>query len=284
MILNESVDMGAERQLGAYQAVTPELRVQQIEQRLQASRDRLLSHPIYEVIDSVGNLHRFMQSHVFAVWDFMSLLKSLQRQLCGTDVPWLPPQDPVAARLVNEIVLGEETDVDGSGNYRSHFEMYHRAMQRCGAETTRIDAFTDAIRRGLSVEQSLSVCHAPEYVRRFVSHTFEVIAGGDLCAIAAALTFSREDLLPDVFQRIVDSLNSEMRGELDDLRYYLDRHIELDSDEHVVLARQMLTTLCGDDAQKWQIAEDVAEAGLQHRIVLWDGMYTAMADELDVVH
>ena len=70
---------------------------------------------------------------MFAVWDFMSLLKAIQRELCGVGVPWVPSPNLQATRLVNEIVLGEESDEDGEGGYASHFVLYRRAMQRCGA-------------------------------------------------------------------------------------------------------------------------------------------------------
>ena len=67
-------------------------------------RAALLAHPIYARVNDLAALRAFMQHHVFAVWDFMSLLKSLQRRLTSLEVPWLPPEDPEAARLVNEIV------------------------------------------------------------------------------------------------------------------------------------------------------------------------------------
>lgn len=249
--------------------------VDRIQDRLSPMQASLLAHPIYGEIDSIQALYIFMQHHVFAVWDFMSLLKSLQRRLCDSSVPWLPPTDPTAARLVNEIVLGEESDENGESGFASHFDLYHRAMERCGASTQTIDRFLEELRADRPIETALSKCDAPRCVRQFVHQTFDVIEGGDLCAIASAFTFGREDLLPGVFQRIVDELNVEADGGLNDFSFYLSRHIELDGDHHGPMATRMITRLCGEDEVNWQVAEEAAVRSLQARKALWDGICEA---------
>ncbi|QDU92867.1 DUF3050 domain-containing protein [Lignipirellula cremea] len=251
-------------------------RLAHIHQRLAPLRQGLLEHEIYGQIDRLEKLQVFMQHHVFAVWDFMSLLKTLQLRLCSSGVPWLPPTDPTAARLVNEIMLGEETDEDGHGGFASHFDLYRRSMDCCGATGDAIDGFLVELRQGQTVEAALSRPAIPPAVRPFVRQTFAVIDSGDLCAVASAFTFGREDLLPDVFQRIVDRLGEENDGVLDDFKFYLHRHIELDGDHHGPLAARMIAALCGDDDAKWQAAEDAAVSSLQSRRDLWDGMVAAI--------
>lgn len=250
--------------------------IDRIQARLTPLREKLLTHPVYPAIDSLERLQVFMQHHVFAVWDFMSLLKALQARICGSNLPWLPPQNRIAARLVNEIVLGEETDVDRDGNFASHFDLYHQAMNNCGADTKTINVFLNELREGQSLQSALATSQVPESVQHFVRHTFEVIEQGNLCAIASAFTFGREDLLPDVFQRVVDELNVAEGGGLDDFRYYLDRHIELDGDHHGPMAARMINEICGDDDSNWQIAEDAAVGSLKSRLALWDGMHETM--------
>ncbi len=251
-------------------------RVQQIQDKLSPLQQDLLQHPVYAEIDQLDKLQLFMQHHVFAVYDFMSLLKTLQQRLCPATTLWIPPQDKSTARLVNEIVLGEETDEDGEGGHCSHYDLYHRAMVRCGASTSSVDKFIERLAAGDSLGASLDACEAPESVRQFVEHTFKVIEGGDICAVASAFTFGREDLLPDVFQRVVDELNVESSGGLDDFKFYLSRHIELDGDHHGPMAEQMIVSLCGESEANWQAAEDAAISSLHARRGMWDGMHQAM--------
>ena len=82
-----------------------------------------------------------MEYHVYAVWDFMSLLKALQIELTCTTLPWKPVGDTKIRRLINSIVLEEESDVDADGNPSSHYEMYLDAMIECGADTKKIESF-----------------------------------------------------------------------------------------------------------------------------------------------
>jgi hypothetical protein len=250
--------------------------LQRINKRLTPLRSKLLDHPIYQEFDRLDSLRLFMEHHVFAVWDFMSLLKAMQRRLCCVDVPWLPVIDPSSSRLVNEIVLAEESDDDGKGGFASHFELYHRAMVRCGANTVSIDGFLNELRQDKPISAALESPGVPECARQFVRRTFDIIEGGDLCAIASAFTFGREDLLPAVFQRIVDKLNVEAGGGLEDFKYYLDRHIGLDGEEHGPMANRLLQSLCGSEESHWQVAEQTAVGCLKERRAFWDGICDAI--------
>lgn len=50
---------------------------------LSHKKSELSAHPIFSEIDSLDVLKRFMETHVFAVWDFMSLTKRLQKEQIG---------------------------------------------------------------------------------------------------------------------------------------------------------------------------------------------------------
>ncbi len=239
-------------------------------------REQLLAHPLYKRINSLDALRVFMQHHIFPVWDFMLLLKTLQNQLCSVEFPWVPPQNPTACRMINEIVLGEESDEDGAGGFGSHFDLYRQAMAQAGADTGCIDTFIAKLRAGSTIDAALKSASVSERIQAFVVQTCDIISSDDLCAIASAFTFGREDLLPDVFQKIVDELNFDSDGQLTQFQYYLSRHIELDADQHGPMAANLIKTLCGEDDRRWQSVETAALKSLQARIDLWD----AVADEI----
>ena len=250
-----------------------------LEARIAPLRQRLAQHPLYSSLTTLAAVRRFMESHVFAVWDFMSLLKSLQRSLSCVRVPWLPSAHPEARHLVNQIVLGEESDIH-QGRHLSHFELYVEAMRQCGASTVAIDSLLQHVGRGQDLRIALAA--VPQPARDFVETTFSIIAQDNPHATAAAFTFGREDLIPDMFRGFVRDLNQRLAGEISIFQWYLERHIEVDGEEHGPMARRMVIALCRDDAgcddkDKWAQAADAAETALEARLAFWDALASAGA-------
>ncbi|MBB5031167.1 DUF3050 domain-containing protein [Prosthecobacter vanneervenii] len=239
---------------------------------IETARAALLGHSLYARLRTLEDLAQFMECHVFAVWDFMSLLKALQQRLTCVQVPWVPVGDNQVRRLVNEIVLGEESDRTPDGTPSSHYELYLQAMQEAGADTTAVQGLIRQLQQGTSVTEALAASGVPECVAEFVSHTFEVIAGGKPHVIAAAFTYGREDLIPAMFHELVARLEAEFPGRLKILRYYLDRHIQLDGDEHGEMGRAMVELLCEGNPQRESEARQAALDALNARLHLWDGI------------
>ncbi len=241
-----------------------------IEEAIAPFRARLQNHKLYTQLQSAQQLRLFMQSHVFAVWDFMSLLKWLQRYLTCVTVPWVPSAYPQASRLINEIVLGEESDTFASG-FISHFELYLRAMNEAGADTSAIRKLLAELVAGSPMKAALQLAEVPAEAAAFVLSTFELLQTEQPHVIAAAFTFGREDLIPDMFRAMVKDLRRHFEG-VALFDYYLERHIEVDGESHGPLALQMVQQLCGNDEAKWREAARAAELALQARLALWDGI------------
>lgn len=241
--------------------------------RVEPLRQQLTDHPLYTAVKTLDDLRTFQESHIWAVWDFMSLLKALQRNLTCVDVPWIPVGNSETRYLINEIVVGEESDVDPDGNRLSHFELYLKAMEQAGANTSQMETLIAELASGRQLDEALATINIPEGSRQFINFTFELISKGRLHEIAAVFTYGREDLIPDMFIALVRQLRDQSPEKLNLFTYYLERHIEVDGDHHSHLAKAMTAELCGSDSQKWQEATLAVEAALQARIALWDSVY-----------
>lgn len=233
----------------------------------------LLTHSLYEKVLTIEDLHCFLENHIYAVWDFMSLLKALQSKLTCTTTPWFPTANTQTRYLINEIVVAEESDLTLDGRRQSHFEMYVEAMKDCGANTTEIEAFLTNLSSLNNIFVAIKTSDLHPNIKAFLDFTFRVIEEGKAHEIAAAFTFGREDLIPSMFTAILKNFQANFpETDLKKLIYYFERHIELDADEHGPMAMGMITELCGNDSKKWSEVEQISIAALEKRIGLWDAI------------
>lgn len=243
---------------------------------LQPLRDELLTHEVYQLLDSKRAIQIFMEHHCYAVMDFMCLLKSLQQRLTVVAVPWFPPANMEAARFINEIVLGEETDIAPGGGYTSHYNLYLDAMTQAGASIERVERLVELGRNHQHYRRALAKAEVPSAAAAFVTDSMSICLTGKNHEIASYFLFGRENLIPDMFRKIVDRLRQGGETGLDGLIYYLDRHIEVDGGEHGPAAEKMLTFLVNNEPRRWAEAHQTGLRAIRSRMKLWD----AIAKEL----
>ena len=243
-----------------------------ITQNLEPLKSKLKNHNLYNIINTQEDLKIFCESHVFAVWDFMSLLKKLQVELTSINIPWMPSNNSEVSRLINEIVAGEETDETLDGSAISHYEMYINAINDIGVDTNLISNQISSLNDINTIIDDINKLDIDDYIKEFLKFTFRIINNDKTHEIASAFTFGREDLIPDMFIPLLEKINSSDNTRIDKLIYYFKRHIEVDGDMHGPMAMKMLSFLCSDDETKINESLVASKDALKVRIALWDGI------------
>jgi len=247
--------------------------IDSIQNKIKDHRNKLLEHKLYSNIETINDLQVFTENHIYAVWDFMSLLKALQIRLTCTKTPWLPNNNSQTAYLINEIVLAEETDINQVGVRKSHYELYLDAMIDIGAKTEKPVEIINEIANSENIFNAIENINIHPNIKNFLNFTFSVIDEGKPHKIAAIFTFGRENLIPNMFNEILREFEKNVsEGNISKLIYYFERHIELDEDEHGPMALEMVSMLAENDPDKWKEIEDISIEALEKRILLWDAI------------
>lgn len=241
------------------------------------ARMKLNQHPLLAggVIRDLNDVRVFMEHHVFAVWDFMCLLKTLQHAIVPSTTIWIPQPHATIGRFINEIVIGEETDIGYDGTPISHYNMYLNAMKEVGADTKPVETFINGLSTVGWHALNTLMEQIPHPAERFCRRTIEVIGTQQPHKIAAAFAFGRETIIPEMFIGILKQLDGV---DAPQFRFYLERHIQVDGDEHGPLAMQMIDQLCGDDLDKYEDVESVAVAAIESRYQFWTDVQRAIEE------
>jgi phage FluMu protein gp41 len=237
----------------------------------------LNAHPIYTEVADLADLRVFMSHHVYAVWDFMSLIKYLQRTVAPTTTPWMPQAEAAVVYFINQLVLEEESDqieTDAGTQYLSHYALYLRAMAEIGADADAPGRFLAQVQHD-GLDAALYADSTPLPARYFSETTFCFIREDKPHAAAAALAAGRERIIPDMFRRLL-AANGVDATQAPIFHQYLNRHIHLDEDFHGPLSMQLLDRLCGDDPKRLEEAATAAEEAICARIRFWDGVLDAI--------
>jgi hypothetical protein len=101
--------------------------------------------------------------------------------------------------------------------------------------------------------------------------------------VLAAFFYGREDIIPGMFRRLLNTLYGA-KHDNHDLRhfiYYIDRHIELDADSHGPKGKELLKDLVENSPDKAERAMRAACSSIEARIVLWNGILSKVRDSRD---
>lgn len=236
----------------------------------------LATHPVFSAIHDFDGLRLFMQWHVFAVWDFMSLLKRLQCEMTTVSIPWTPGRNTRVARLINEIVLGEETDIAPGDGHLSHYELYLAAMRSIDAGTAQIEAFVSLVAHGVPVADALTKVQVEPAVARFVTATIDTATRGTVAQVLGSFFYGRENVIPAMFRELLEQWKVDPAS-APTFVFYLTRHIDLDSDEHGPAAESIINEIVNHDEEAMLALLNSALDAVRQRRLLWDALLARLA-------
>lgn len=237
----------------------------------QALKEQIRSHRLYALISTKERLRLFMESHVFCVWDFQCLLKGLQNQFTCTSIPWFPTEDGEARRLINEIVLEEESDEHPSYGYASHFEIYLDAMKEAGCDVEGILGFVEGISQSKDIERTIGRLKLHQSLKEFLRFTLHIATHAKPHVMTAVFYESRENMVPQVFQQLLEGLPETTGFSLNMFKYYLKRHIEVDGQRHGPMSERLLMKICKSE-DDWADCRQMAQLALEKRLNLWEAL------------
>lgn len=248
--------------------------IQQYEADLKEANHTMRNHILFSNIKTIDDLRYFMKYHVFAVWDFMSLAKRLQQHFTCVTIPWTPKDNNKAARAMNDIILGEETDVNIDGSHASHYEMYLHAMKDVQADPKQVLAMVKEFEQKPGTthfKEIVAKQDIPNYVKEFVTHNLNTAINGSIDEVLGSFFYGREDAIPEMFSNLLKEWGLK-EEDYPKFVYYLVRHIELDGDSHGPAVNGIISNL-KDNPEKYEALLKSAIAAVKHRIKLWDGIY-----------
>ena len=232
-------------------------------------KNKIYKHKLFHKRLETRHVRYFMESHIFSVWGFMSVLKSLQFSLSRNSLPWVPTENTRngLTSFINEIVLSEESDyIEGIG-YVSHFEIYLEAMKEIGADSSKILKLIDCINREDSAYEIINNLDILDEVKDFVKFDLDTALSEDLPKIVGSFTLGREKVIPNMFEHIVQSVANA--NATNKFTTYLSRHIDIDGDRHGPLSSKLLDKLCSSD-KNLEVAYQAGIDSLNLRLKVWD--------------
>lgn len=228
----------------------------QLHIQLQPLRDQLYAHPVYLSVTDKKDFRAFMESHVFAVLDFMFLATRFKEHLL---------------KLNPEMLQGENEVF-----FTNRFTEYKRAMADAGARLGGIEHLGKLITSGMPMERAMLECRLPSHITQFLSHTCSVLREDDPVILAATFAFGREDLLPNLLERMAGKILVSGDDSMKSFAQFVGLYGEEGGRPRTTFAKKVLAEWCGSNLHAWSKSLCAADDALRARIALWNGIHESM--------
>jgi hypothetical protein len=216
----------------------------------------------------------FMENHIYSVWTFMCLLKTLLNKLeienKNQNNLWHPSYNNALFRVLQEIIIEEQTDIIENNVY-SHLELYIKSMKEIDAETSPIEWLLFQIENQINIsEKSILKMNIPNNTKIFILNHLFIIENWSFDDLLTYFAYGRELLIPSIFEPILLNIESNSL-DYPMLKLYLKKHIEIDK-EH------------GNKIQQFVLKKnEIIDKAYEDRLLLWDGIYEKILKNNDKI-
>lgn len=223
-------------------------------------REYLITHPLYTSLNNLDRVRVFTENHVFSVWTFMCLLKSIITNLEDTTSSylWTGVKDPRLYRALCEIWIDEASDTVNDG-IQSHLDLYLQSMEEIHADTTVILQLLERVRTDhhFSLEDLPILASTKEFIQK----QFHVINTYSFEDTLTYFAYGRELLIPEMFRPLFEYLKTQDIP-CPHFLLYLEKHIHLDD-----LHGKKLLQFVNDNNER------IIHEAYTDRMILWNGIY-----------
>ena len=239
----------------------------------------LFNNKLFEQTFETSKVKIFMDSHVFAIWDYLTILKALQRKLASKNIRLLDQDVPDLPFLINQIVINEEIEEESSQEYLSAlgvYQLYINTMKEIGADINPITNFVESIKNEKYWKDALKETkslyrYLPITTYDYLEHNLSVVDYAKIHELAGVFFFGREDIHCkfNLFLRG----NQENAKNFSNLKNFLQRHIDDDAkNKNPILGEYILNLLCKNDETKWKEVETSVIEAIKKRNEFLDGI------------
>ena len=151
----------------------------------------------------------------------------------------------------------------------SHFELYLSSMKNINAKTDHIESIVDDVSK--NKPKSFDKYNLEPECYSFLEGNNRLLNTNQLHIISALFTYGRETTLPGMFEKLLLRIGESSK--YDQLKLYLKRHIDVDSNRHGPLSLILFNKSCESDDSKYNQAVDAAIKSIEIRYNLWTGIH-----------
>lgn len=130
-------------------------------------------------------------------------------------------------------------------------------MKQANVDTSNILKFIQSLQNGLSYEESIMSSGASNHAKKFVNKTIS-FARSPIHIAVSVFCLTREGIIPGMFTTLLKNLSDSK--DLFIFKWYINRHIALDSDSHGPLSMKLFKTVVDTPKKEKEALEAALEA------------------------